>query len=50
MRYLAMAVAVVCAGMVAVWWDTPTATAWVVAFCGWVPHCFPNEEVPHGNS
>lgn len=25
-------------------WQEPESIAWIVAFAGWVPHCFKNEE------
>ena len=31
-------------------WGEPAAMAWIVAFCGWVPHAMPDDEVEHGNS
>ena len=50
MKYLSIAVSGISAAMIALNWDTPLAVAWTVAFCGWVPHCFPTEEAQHGNS
>ena len=50
MKYLAIAVSGISAAMIALNWDTPLAVAWTVAFCGWVPHCFSDKEVAHGNS
>jgi len=31
-------------------WGTPAAVAWIVAFCGWLPHALPDQEVEHGDS
>lgn len=31
-------------------WGTPAATAWAVAFAGWLPHAFRETEDAHGNS
>jgi hypothetical protein len=36
--------------MILLTWGTPAATAWAVAFAGWIPHAFRDTEVNHGNS
>ena len=50
MKILAILIAGLSGAMIALTWDTPTAMAWTVAFCGWVPHCFGSEETINGNS
>lgn len=49
MKYLAILISGLSLAMIALNWNTPAAMAWVVAFCGWVPHCFSDKETVHGN-
>ena len=49
MKYLAMAIAAISAILVTQNWNTPLAIAWTVSFCGWLPHCFSDQETTHGN-
>lgn len=48
------AISIVIAGatgaMILLTWGTPAATAWAVAFAGWLPHAFRETEDAHGNS
>lgn len=50
MKYIAIVLSGTCAAMAALTWDSPTAIAWTVAFCGWLPHCFSEPEASNGNS
>lgn len=50
MRTVAFLISVICAIMMTVSWNTPEAMAWVVAFCGWMVHCFKHPGAPHGDS
>lgn len=50
MKYVAILIAGTAAAMAALTWDTPTAMAWIVAFCGWVQLCFSDDKVKNGNS
>jgi hypothetical protein len=50
MKSLALAIAAVSACLVITRWGTPEALAWVVAFCGWLPHAFDDsKEIDHGH-
>ena len=44
MRSLALAIAAVAGFLVIARWGTPEAIAWTVAFCGWLPHVFPDRK------
>ena len=50
MKILSILIAGAAGAMVALTWNTSEAMAWAVAFAGWVPHCFVDSEVAHGNS
>jgi hypothetical protein len=30
--------------LAALHWSEPESLAWIIAFAGWVPHCFKNED------
>lgn len=47
MRVLALAIAAVAGFLVINRWDTPEAVAWTVAFCGWLPHAFNQDQETH---
>lgn len=50
MRSLALAISAVAAFLVVTRWGTPEAIARTVAFCGWLPHAFnQNQEANNGN-
>jgi hypothetical protein len=47
---ISVGVAGVSLAMSVLTWGTPAAVAWIVAFCGWLPHALPDQEVEHGDS
>ena len=49
MKIMAGIISVICFVLILVNWDTPLAASYAVAFAGWVPHCFVNRKVFHGN-
>ena len=44
MQVMAAAIAVVCAVMILLTWNTVLAVAWTVALAGWVPHALNNHK------
>jgi hypothetical protein len=50
MKFIAIIISGLALAMTGIHWGTPLAWAWLVAFCGWVPHSFPADEGVHGNS
>jgi len=42
-------IALICLILILVNWNTPLAAAYAVAFAGWIPHCFADREVLHGD-
>ena len=49
MRTMAGIIAGISMVLMIVNWDTPLAVTWAVAFAGWIPHCFADREVLHGD-
>lgn len=49
MRIMAGIIALICFVLIFVNWNTPLAAAYAVAFAGWLPHCFADREVLHGD-
>lgn len=50
MRVMSAVIAVICAVMIMLTWNTALAVAWTVALAGWVPHMFNNhKESVYGN-
>lgn len=49
MKILSILIAGISGAMIALTWNTPMVVGWAVAFCGWIPHCFSDKEVSHGN-
>ena len=43
-QVMSAAIAVVCAVMIMLTWNTALAVAWTVALAGWVPHVLNNHE------
>lgn len=50
MKYLAIIISALAGIMIVTNWNTPLATAWTVAFCGWMQLCFSDSKVKNGNS
>lgn len=50
MKILSILISGTAGAMIILTWASPEAIAWSVAFAGWVPHCFRDSEVVHGNS
>ena len=51
MRALALAITAVAGFLIISRWGTPEALAWTVAFCGWIPHVFPDrKDTADGNA
>lgn len=50
MKFVAIIISGLALAMTGIHWGTTEATAWLIAFCGWVPHSFPSYKEQHGNS
>ena len=50
MKIISILIAGAAGAMILLTWGSTEASAWAVAFAGWVPHCFRSQEVAHGNS
>ena len=40
MRYMAIFIALMCAIQIYFQWGTDAGNAFIIALCGWLPHCF----------
>jgi hypothetical protein len=50
MRIFALVIAGLSLAMAGLSWGDPSpTTAWILSFCGWLPHALPDEEVQHGH-